>query len=134
MLITLVPEISSLRTHDQQEILTKLYICSLPTKTWPLRHIFVLWSYLCFAPNTNTSTQALASNTNTPQALEQTLQEKSLKILHYALVHLEGAGARPSLAIASLQCIATIASKLRILYSIQSPWECTRSSLRQSKI
>ena len=30
-------------------------------------------------------------------------------------------GARSPLEIASLQCIATIASKLKILYSIQSP-------------
>ena len=35
------------------------------------------------------------------------------------VVHL--GGGRPPLEIANLQCIATVASKLRILYSIQSP-------------
>ena len=38
----------------------------------------------------------------------------------------------PPLEIASLQCNATIASKFKVLYSMQSPWECTRSSLRRS--
>ena len=41
------------------------------------------------------------------------------KILKYTVVHL--GGARPHLEIASLQYIATITLKLKILYSIQSP-------------